>query len=422
MRALIAYTAIALLSLLTLPARAGDLEPSPSLVSWIETQMSEWWIPGVSVAVIKDYHTEWAAGIGLRDKANKLKVSGATLFQAASVSKPVSAIATMIALDAHQLTIDEEVNTIFARFPPAVDVGAWTLPNHYPTPVTLRMLLSHTGGTNDFRYSGYRYGYYDNPPARIENIPTMHEELNGLPPANTPAIEVIRQPGLTWVYSPAGYTIIQAALMNLYGKPFADIMESLVLEPLGMTESTFAQPTPSDLTPRIAVPYLPDGQPLRDGPRVFDTAASGGLTTTPTDLAKLVIAFQNALAGTKQGRLTPEIARAMMERQAGEMRGKCFPSSDPNKVACQSSWGLGFDLNLTKYSEHQPDGEPTGVYFGHGGFNSGYLTVLLGSKRGGNGVVIMVNVAPEDMSTGAVPQVEFLTKLVHRIADEEQWQ
>ena len=171
------------------------------------------------------------------------------------------------------------------------------------------MLLSHTGGTNDFRYSGYRYGYYKNPPGPIDPIPTMHQELTGLPPSNTPAIEVVRQPGSTWVYSPAGYTIIQAILMNMYDKPFSEIMADLILEPLHLSESTFDQPTPNTLTPRIAVPYVTDGQPLSDGPRVFDTTASGGLTTTPTELAELIIAVQKALAGVPQGRITPGIAK-----------------------------------------------------------------------------------------------------------------
>ena len=76
----------------------------------------------------------------------------------------------------------------------------------------------------------------------------------------------------------------------------------------------------------------------------------------------------------------------MMIRQHGEtLPSKCLPSSDPNKPACQSSWGLGFDVNLTKYFEHAPDGQPTGAFFGHSGFNSGYLTIMFGSKTGGTG-------------------------------------
>ena len=63
-----------------------------------------------------------------------------------------------------------------------------------------------------------------------------------------------------------------------------------------------------------------------------------------------------------------------------------------------------------------PDNAPTGSWFGQSGFNSGYLTAALGSKTGGNAVVVMVNVAPEDMS-GAVPQASFITEALERVAD-----
>ena len=288
----LARAVVAMLILMILPATAGS-PPSPSFTSWLETQMMESKIPGVSIAVIKDYRVEWAAGFGMSDTARQVKVTPHTLFQAASVSKAISAIALMIALEEHKLSVDDEVNATLAKFPPEESVGQWRLRNGFPTKVTLRMLLSHIGGTNDFRYSGYRYGYYNNPPGPIEPIPTMHQELTGLPPSNTPAITVVREPGSTWVYSPAGYTVIQAILMNIYGKPFSEIMADVVLKPLHLRQSTFDQPTPNALTPEIAVPYLTDGRRLPDGPRVFDTAASGGLTTTPTELAELVIAVQN---------------------------------------------------------------------------------------------------------------------------------
>jgi CubicO group peptidase (beta-lactamase class C family) len=259
-----ARAVVAMLILMILPAAAGS-SPSPAFTSWLETRMMESKIPGVSIAVIKDYRVEWAAGFGMSDIARQVKVTPHTLFQAASVSKPISAIAMMIALEKHRLSVDGEVNALLAKFPPEESVGQWRLPNSFSTKVTLRMLLSHTGGTNDFHYSGYRYGYYNTPPGPIDPIPTMHQELTGLPLSNTPAIEVVRKPGATWVYSPAGYTVLQAILMNIYGKPFPEIMADLVLQPLHLRESTFDQPTASALTPEIAVPYVTGGQALADG-------------------------------------------------------------------------------------------------------------------------------------------------------------
>src|SRR5258708_39189289 len=181
-------------------------------------------------------------------------------------------------------------------------------------------------------------------------------------------------------------------------------MADVVLKPLHLRQSTFDQPTPNALTPEIAVRHLTDGRRLPDGPRVFDTPASGGLTTTPTELAELVIAVQKALEGTPQGRITPEMAKVMMVRQPGKsLPSKCLPSSDPNKPACQSSWGLGFDVNLTKYYEHELDGHPTGAFFGHGGFNSGFLTIMFGSKTGGVGSGVIGNRRPEEKCWGVDP-------------------
>src|SRR5207247_10631988 len=119
--------------------------------------------------------------------------------------------------------------------------------SHTPaTPVTLLLLFSTTAGTSDFVYSGYRYGYYTTPPGPIDRIPTMYQELNGLPPANTPGIAVIRKPGVTWHYSAPGFTVVQALLMDIYNQDFASIMKQLDLASLGMSDSTFVHPVPAD--------------------------------------------------------------------------------------------------------------------------------------------------------------------------------
>ena len=419
------YLITAMLSLLSFEARAQLHQPSESLVSWVEEHVQRYGLPGASVAVIKDYRIKWARGFGLSDRENVTKVNIRTLFQAASVSKSLAAAAAMITFEDNHLNLDDDINVIFEKHNSAVGVGPWRLPNENfsKTPATLRLILSHTAGISSFRYSGYRYGYYKTPPAPIDALPTMRDELNGVPPANTPAIKVEQQPAVHWKYSPAGYTVAQAALMDIYDTDFSSIMTRLLLQPLGMEDSTFAQPVPEALIPRMAVPYVPGGQRLSDGPRVFIASAAGGLTTTSADLAKFVIAFQKALRGETQGYITPRLANEMMTRQPGtiESLDDCLPTSDPHEKACQSSWGLGFDVNVNKYLEHQLDGKPTGGYFAHTGFNSGYLALMLGSKTDGNGIVIMVNIAPEDMTAKSVPQFSFLTDLVRRVADEESW-
>ena len=111
----------------------------------------------------------------------------------------------------------------------------------------------------------------------------------------------------------------------------------------------------------------------------------------------------------------------MMVRERGRLpEGKCFPAVEPGAEACRSSWGLGFDVNLTETFEHEADDRPTGGWFGHSGFNSGYLTIALGSKADGRGAVLMANAAPEDMS-GDVPQWGFLMRVIKRLGEAEGW-
>jgi CubicO group peptidase (beta-lactamase class C family) len=385
-----------------------------AFAAWAKREMTAQGIPGMSVAVVENYKLSWAAGFGMSNLAKGTKVTPATLFQAASVSEAISAIAMMIAFERKGIPIDSSYERVLESMPLHPASEAWRLQNPYPTPVTLRMLLSHIGGTNDFRYPGYRLG---------EPIPTMYQELAGLPPANTPKTEVVRAPGMTWVSSPAGFTMLQALIEDLYGRPFAAVMHDLLLGPLGLTDSSFAQPEPANLVARTAVPYVTDGTPLPDGPRVFNSEASSGLVTSATSLAKIFISFQRALASSPStgDPIPPELAKAMIVRQPGVTAdGQCLPTTEANLAACKSPQGLGFDTNLNQYFQHLPDNQPTGSWFGQRGFNSGYLTYALGSKTGGNAVVVMINVAPEDMS-GPAPQASFITEALERVADGAQF-
>src|SRR5260370_5615648 len=126
----LARAVVAMLILIILPAGAG-CPPSPSFTLWLGTQMMKSKIPGVSIAVIKDYRVEWAAGFGMSDKARQVKVTPDTLFQAASVSKAISAIAVMIALEEHRLSVNDEVNATLAKFPPEESVGQWRFRNSF---------------------------------------------------------------------------------------------------------------------------------------------------------------------------------------------------------------------------------------------------------------------------------------------------
>src|SRR5262245_55121591 len=96
------------LVLVCLAADTAGPAPPPSFPSWLEAEMGQSGVPGVSIAVIKDYRIEWAAGFGIADIAHGARVTSETLFQAASVSKPITALAVMISFEDHGLSIDDD--------------------------------------------------------------------------------------------------------------------------------------------------------------------------------------------------------------------------------------------------------------------------------------------------------------------------
>src|SRR5258707_15374222 len=102
-----------LLVLLSGFARAEEGQRS-ALRSWIERNLetSAGKIPGASVAVIRNYRIEWAQGFGQSDTEHGTAITPATLFQACSVSKAISAVAAVIAFEDHKLRIDENIDDI----------------------------------------------------------------------------------------------------------------------------------------------------------------------------------------------------------------------------------------------------------------------------------------------------------------------
>src|SRR5437762_8955262 len=172
------------------PADLGELAPLT-----LSQVMDKYHVPGVSVAVIKDFRVHWAKGYGLADVVAGTRVDPDTLFQAASISKPVGAMAVLKAVQDGRFALDDDINTI---------VKSWKLPTGDFTrerPVTPRTLLSHTSGLGDgFGFPGYH------PSARL---PTLVQILDGQPPSNVGAVRMERAPSTAMKYSGGGVTLMQ---------------------------------------------------------------------------------------------------------------------------------------------------------------------------------------------------------------------
>jgi CubicO group peptidase (beta-lactamase class C family) len=227
-------------------------------------------VPGVSIAVIHAGRIEWARGFGVTAIGGS-DVTPRTLFQAASISKPVTAVAALRLVQEGKLDIDVDVNRYLKN---------WKIPTNDFTdqhPVTLRELLSHTAGMTVHGFAGY-------PSSSM--LPTLTQILDGRPTANSPPIVVDAVPGNNWRYSGGGYVVVQQLLDDVTGMPFDKLMQKTVLHPFGMSDSSYEQPLPKSKLVKIALPYRRNGTPVRGGPHVYPELAAAGLWTTPSDLAR----------------------------------------------------------------------------------------------------------------------------------------
>ena len=303
--------------------------------------------PGVSIAVIDRGRIEWARGYGVREVGHHDPVTTATLFQACSISKPVCAMAALRLADQGHLDLDEDINHYLRSWKVPAN-GAWQ------PRVTIRQIVSHSAGLTMHGF----YGYH-----RSRPWPTTVQVLDGQPPANSEPIRVDIIPGFHFRYSGGGFVVLQQLLMDVTGMPFTDLMRDLVLEPLGMHHSTFAQPLPPEQWAMAASGHLIGGAMLDGQWHVYPEQGAGGLWTTATDLARFASSLGRALVGEPHPVLSRHMIVAMLTPQPG------------------SGAGLGLALH----------GAGPDLRCSHTGSNRGYKCMLIAYPERGQGAVVMTN-------------------------------
>ena len=321
----------------------------------LEEIMERYGVPGVSIAVIKDFEIHWAKGYGIADVETGAQVNTETLFQAASISKPVAAMAVLKAVQDGLFSMDDDINTI---------LKSWQLPKSPFTkdqPVTPRMLTSHIAGLDDgFGFPGYK---------PTDPIPTPIQILNGDKPSNLGPVSLARSPMTAFHYSGGGVTMMQLALTDAVGKPFLEILQKEVLDPTGMTESTFEQPLSPERDKNATRAHNSSGQAMDAKWHVYPELAAAGLWTTPSDLAKFAIEVQKSLRDEANHVLSQTMIKEMLS---------------PVGIG---NFAVGFEIAK----------QGQGWYFSHGGGNWGFRCLLSAHKVKGYGFAIMTNADSGDV-------------------------
>lgn len=276
---------------ITLPHDLTKADLEPFLDALIPSQLQNRDIAGAVVSVVKDGQVLFAKGYGYADfAARKSVVADKTLFRPGSISKVFVAVAVMQLVEQGKLDLDRDV----------ADYIDFAIPKTYPEPITLRRLLTHTAGFEETVKNLFVPSDREMRPFRDYLIAAM--------PAR------IFRPGTVPSYSNYGLTLVGYIIQRVSGEPFEQYISAHILDPLKMEHSTFAQPLPEHLAPAMARGYLAAAQ----GPREFEfvqTAPAGALSSTATDMSRLMLALLGE--GTLEGAtiLKPESVRTMETRQ-----------------------------------------------------------------------------------------------------------
>lgn len=326
-------------------------EGDPQLDAVVEKALRQHNVPGAAIAVVKNGEMSWTTGYGLATE--ETAVTTDTVFEAASVSKTVTAWGIMKLAEDGLVDLDAPVEQYLTR---------WHLPpsefDH--NLVTLRRILSHTAGLSQGGDPGMEPG---------EAVPTLVDALNGAVPSMG-ALHVAFPPGENYIYSSIGYALLELVIEEVTGEPFVVYMQREILDPLGMVHSSF------DMTPEMrlqrAVGHdwhnneLPEYQ--------FATLGMGGLRTTAPDLALLIAATMPGSQGEPIGRnvLSPEsIAETFL------------PVVYAHESESGVSAGIGYDELVLA------DGRLLGAH--KGGDQRGYHAMIVTAPEAGDGIAILTN-------------------------------
>lgn len=327
----------------------ADVRPSPMVRgnrTTIDARMRELRVPAVSIAVVDSGRIVWAKAYGVADASTGRAATPATRFQSASMSKPVAAMAALRLVEEGTLALDADINSM---------LRTWKLPPSEftaTTPVTLRMLLTHTAGLTVHGFPGYAAG---------AAVPSTVQVLDGVQPANTAAVRVNVAPGSIWRYSGGGMTLAQLLMTDVTAESFPALVRRVMLAPAGMSSSGYEQPQPDSIAAVAAVGYKTSGTAVSGNQHTYPEMMAAGLWTTASDLARWVIEVQRANAGTSRV-LSRSMTQAMLTPGLG-------------------GWGIGVQVS----------GDGDSLRFAHGGANAGFRGEFVGYVTGGRGVVVLTN-------------------------------
>ena len=300
--------------------------------------MSEADIPGLSIALIRDSKVIWTHSYGLANTETKVPIKETTVFEAASLTKPVFAYAVLKLVDSGKLNLD---TPLVKYLPGRYDVGD----DPRLDQITARHVLSHTTGFPNWR------------------------------PRGSQTLKIHFTPGDHFSYSGEGFVYLSRVVEHITGEPTEAFVKRTVLDPLEMKSSSLVWRSDYESLKAFNHDWA-GGVSGRGKPEKPNAAAS--LHTTAGDYAKFVIAMLKGVG------LKPATASLMLTPQSQVTATGAFNLDKPD--AQRSSdvlWGLGWGLEKTN----------DGMGFWHWGDNGDTKAFVLAFPKRKTGLVMFANSA-----------------------------
>jgi serine beta-lactamase-like protein LACTB len=328
-----------------------------ALRQWLNQEIIDKGVPALSWALVDDQQVIWSEGHGYQDSAAKTSATGDTVYRVGSVSKPITALLLMMLVEQGLIDLDAPVHKNLPEFRPNNTSGK---------EITLRQMLAHRSGLVREAPVG---NYFD------ATEPTLAQTV-----ASLNKTELVYVPESTTSYSNAALATVGRVLETTQREPFAKLIQRKLLDPIGMTSSTYEPTAQSRKNLAKAIMWTYHGRTFTAPTWELGTPSAGSLQSTVNDQAKLLrfLFAGGKTAGGKQ-LLKRETIESMFKIQYGK----------PDEKA-----GFGISFHVSEF-----DGKKR---IGHGGAVYGFATDLSALPDDKLGVIV---IASKDVANGLTKRV-----------------
>jgi CubicO group peptidase (beta-lactamase class C family) len=307
----------------------------PQTINFVK-KLKDYQVAGVSMAIIEGAYISKTDCFGFLETGTNRQVEHESIFHGCSISKFFTSMLVITLSERGILGIDRNINEY---------LKSWKVPVNSFGIITLRHLLSHHSGIVDPEGSFPEL-------IPLFDTPSMVEILEGKTPYCDIPIEVKYKPGSEFLYSDAGYCIIQLVIEDVMGEAFEEAMEEYLFLPLRLNNSTYQLPPSKG---QFSCGHTKDGGLVTGKYPIYPYPAASGLWTTPTDVALLVIELMNAIKG-ESNQFSTNSAKEMLTPQFGKEWMGLGVFRDTNEKGMEVSslgWGVGFQSMVVAFPDEE---------------------------------------------------------------------